>query len=178
MSELFSDNIQIRVAGPGDCPAIRSIAHRTWPSTFSEILSEAQIAYMLNMMYEVEALERQLVEMGHQFLIISSDGADAGFISFETNYKGQPVTKIHKIYMLPKTQGKGLGRRLIAAAEQKARDEKNSELTLNVNKHNKAELFYHRIGFRTIGSEDIDIGGGFLMEDKILAKGISPGADA
>lgn len=42
-----------------------------------------------------------------------------------------------------------------------------------MNKHNEAEKFYKHLGFETIGTEDIDIGSGFLMEDKVMAKKIS-----
>lgn len=93
-----------------------------------------------------------------------------GYISYEFNYKGKSWTKIHKIYVLTTTQGKGVGRILIDKVAEMARENNNTELSLNVNRFNRAVGFYKKIGFEIMGSEDIDIGNGFLMEDYILNK--------
>jgi ribosomal protein S18 acetylase RimI-like enzyme len=42
-------------------------------------------------------------------------------------------------------------------------------LQLNVNRKNAAIDFYEKLGFKVIGSEDIDIGKGYFMNDYIMA---------
>nr|WP_255424468.1 GNAT family N-acetyltransferase [Apibacter sp. HY039] len=74
------------------------------------------------------------------------------------------------MYVLPDTQGKGIGKKLIQEVEKRAIKEKNKLLILNVNRFNKAVSFYKNMGFSISGSENIDIGKGFLMEDYIMEK--------
>jgi ribosomal protein S18 acetylase RimI-like enzyme len=92
------------------------------------------------------------------------------FASYEFNYKGEPKTKIHKIYILPETQGKGIGKKLLDYIVEKAKENRNTILSLNVNRYNSAYEFYVKIGFEKKGEEDINIGNGYLMEDYIMEK--------
>lgn len=163
--------IEIREALVSDIPTIRDIAHRTWPDTFANILSPQQIVYMLDMMYSHDALDKQ-IRNGHVFILALEGDTPLGYASYELNYKESSKTKIHKIYVLPQTQGKGLGKKLIDAIEQTAKALNQSSLSLNVNRLNKALSFYEHIGFVNIAKEDIDIGNGFLMEDFVLEKSI------
>jgi hypothetical protein len=43
-------------------------------------------------------------------------------------------------------------------------------LYLNVNRHNKARLFYEKLGFIIAREEDNDIGNGFYMNDYVMEK--------
>jgi hypothetical protein len=43
-------------------------------------------------------------------------------------------------------------------------------LELNVNRHNPATVFYQKMGFEIVYSEDIDIGQGFWMNDYVMRK--------
>ncbi len=151
-------------------PLIRDIAQRTWPSTFGAILSDEQIEYMLELMYSLPALEKQVVESGHRFLLAREGENYLGYASYETNYEGKSTTKLHKIYLLPESQGKGVGRALIDRVGMMARAAGNSVISLNVNRYNPAVQFYEKLGFQTVGHEDIDIGNGFLMEDFVMEK--------
>lgn len=164
--------IEIRQATESDIDTIRDIAHRTWPDTFGSILSPPQIEYMLEMMYSQPALLRQMAN-GHTFLLVIENEIPLGYASYELGYKGEPKTKIHKIYVLPQTQGKGLGKLLINKIGKIASENNQRALSLNVNRYNAALKFYEHIGFEIAGREDIDIGNGFLMEDYILEKTIS-----
>ncbi|MGM5629691.1 GNAT family N-acetyltransferase [Apibacter raozihei] len=148
---------------------IKDIAYKTWPDTFGQILSKDQIDYMLSMMYSIEAMKNQITELNHKYFLIAEKGIFFGYLSYQINYKPQ-ITKIHKIYVLPDTQGKGIGKKLIQEVEKRAIKEKNKLLILNVNRFNKAVSFYKNMGFSISGSENIDIGKGFLMEDYIMEK--------
>ncbi|MFV0417971.1 MAG: GNAT family N-acetyltransferase [Dysgonomonas sp.] len=148
---------------------IQSLSGRIWPQTFSNILTQDQIAYMMDMMYSKSSLEKQM-ENGHHYILIEEDGEYLGYLSYELNYKNSNITKIHKIYVLPSIQGKGLGRFFIDKVAEIAECNNNSHLSLNVNRFNKAIDFYQRMGFDIVNHEDIDIGNGFLMEDYVMNK--------
>ncbi len=151
-------------------PLIKAIADEVWPKTFGDILSPAQIVYMMDMMYSEEAIKQQMNEWNHHYLLAKEGDDYLGYVSYETGYKGKPWTKVHKIYVLSTSQGKGVGRFLIDAVSAIAKEKGDTELSLNVNRYNKAIEFYKKVGFGIIGNEDIDIGNGFLMEDYIMNK--------
>lgn len=160
--------MKIRQLAKEELIKVQSIAHRTWPSTFANILSPEQIQYMLNLMYALKTLESQL-EKGHTFLLVEEEGKELGFAGFELNHSDGPKAKLHKIYLLPESQGKGVGKKLIleVAARAKATGQKN--LLLNVNKYNQNAIdFYKRIGFEEIYKEVIDIGSGYVMDDVVM----------
>ncbi|GAB6010219.1 GNAT family N-acetyltransferase [Dysgonomonas reticulitermitis] len=149
---------------------IQALSDKIWPHTFQDILTGEQIGYMMDMMYSTSSLEKQMDELNHHYILAEDSGEYIGYTSYELNYKGTTTTKIHKIYILPSLQGKGVGRFLVETVEKTARQNKNNGLSLNVNRFNKALDFYKRIGFEVVKSEDIDIGNGFLMEDFVLYK--------
>lgn len=162
----------IKKATIADIPTIQQIAHQTWYTTFSTILSSQQIAYMLDMMYSTTALEEQMQNKAHLFVLAQKDKENLAYLSYELHYIGNPATKIHKLYALPNTQGKGVGRFLVAYAASMAQKAGDTVLLLNVNRYNAAVGFYEKMGFRIIAQEDIAIGEGYLMEDFVMQKDI------
>lgn len=164
--------MEIILATEQHIPVIRDIAYNTWPHTFGDILSKERIAYMLELMYSTGALKKQINELGHRFFIAAEGDRFYGYASYEVNYKQGPKTKIHKIYILPQSQGLGVGKKLMDKVVETAAVHQNTQLTLNVNRDNKALDFYKKIGFEVSDKEDIDIGDGFIMEDFVMVKAI------
>ena len=146
---------------------IQDLAYRIWPSTYGEILSKVQLDYMLDKFYNLNYLQNQL-ENGQHFILISNENVIVGFASYEFNFENSNKTKVHKIYVLPEIQGKGVGKILMDFIKNKAVKNTNSGLLLNVNRFNKAITFYEKYGFVKNNSVDIEIGNGYLMQDYIL----------
>jgi diamine N-acetyltransferase len=163
--------IRISKVTVADLKTITEIAHKTWPLTYGEILSPAQLTYMLDAFYSDAAL-RTNIENGHEFLLAEEADTALGFTSFEHQYQNTASTKIHKIYILPETQGKGIGKLLIDAIEQLAVTNESKSLLLNVNRFNKALTFYQKLGFKIIEEIDIELEFGYLMEDYVMEKKI------
>ncbi|WP_438965681.1 GNAT family N-acetyltransferase [Flavobacterium sp.] len=164
--------MKIIQASKSQLPIIRDLAYQIWPSAYAQILSKAQLNFMLDKFYSLEALTGQLEERKHTFLLIENEDKVVGFASYELNIENYK-TKIHKIYVLPETQGKGFGNQLISEIEKKALEAKNMLLFLNVNRFNKAQYFYKKLGFEIAYEEDIEIGNGYLMEDFVMEKNIA-----
>jgi GNAT superfamily N-acetyltransferase len=82
------------------------------------------------------------------------------------------VYKLQKLYLLPDLQGKGLGRALINAVEEKVLEEGGNVVELNVNRYNPARAFYEHLGFAFYKEEDIPIGE-FWMNDFIMRKDLN-----
>ncbi|WP_313804004.1 GNAT family N-acetyltransferase [Flavobacterium sp.] len=150
---------------------VRDLACKIWPVAYGQILSEAQLDYMLENFYAIDSLEMQLAS-DHVFLLAEENNVFYGFASYEVNCNNSGKTKLHKIYVLPETQGKGLGKLFLNEVETAAKKAGNSCLYLNVNRYNIAQEFYKRLGFSVVHEEDIDIGNGYLMEDYVMEKKI------
>ena len=162
--------ITISEAGAEDFPVIRRIAHETWPITYGNILSKTQLDFMLGKFYSVEMLLKNLTQKNHRFLLVGDENGTLGFASYEHQYEQKPVTRLHKLYMLPAAQGKGAGKLLLAEVEKLAKENHASAVSLNVNKFNPAYQFYLKNGYEKTGEIDIPIGDGFLMEDYVMEK--------
>jgi GNAT superfamily N-acetyltransferase len=163
----MDETLLIRPADLDDINTIGFLAQQIWPNTYGEILGPEQLKYMLNLIYSPMALRRQMVDEHQQFLIVEQADEPIGFASWSAT--GDPgIYKLHKLYVLPGRQGKGLGRTLLQFIFETIRPEGATKLRLNVNRVNKARQFYERMGFTVIGEEDIDIGHGYFMNDYIM----------
>lgn len=160
---------QIREGAEPDFAIIREIAYQTWPVTYGNILSEAQLEFMLSRIYSENSLKENY-QKGHHFLLVSDTDEVLGFASYEHDYEQRSVTRLHKLYVLPSAQGKGSGKSLIEYVEQLARNHGSEAVSLNVNRFNKAYDFYLKNGYEKTGEIDIPIGDGFLMEDYTMEK--------
>ena len=161
--------IEIFPATSDHLSTIKDLAYRIWPATYGEILSEKQLAYMLELFYNEKALQ-QNIDDNHNFILIQENNKIVGFADYESHYKNESVTRIHKIYVLPEMQGKGIGKKLIQFIENKALENDDVKLSLNVNRFNKAKDFYESQGFEVAFEEDVQLDFGYLMEDYRMEK--------
>lgn len=146
---------------------IHCLALSIWPESFAHILSKEQIAYMMEMMYAIPVLEKEL-DRGVEFYILNYQGADVGYTAIEK--KDNTSYKLHKIYLSHKFHGKGLGKYQLLQMEQIVKDHDASALYLNVNRHNTAVNFYKSQGYEIVKTEDIFIGNDFWMNDFVMVK--------
>lgn len=153
-----------------DVDRIREIAEITWPATYSSIISVEQIAFMLDWMYDKQTIETAIRSEQQDFLVLERNGEILGFSGIEHGYKHQAITRIHKLYVLPETQGTGAGKELLAAIAEEAKKHQSEQLHLNVNKANPAVQFYLHNGFKMDHEVILDIGNGFVMDDFVMTK--------
>lgn len=166
---METNTITIKRATEPDLNTIQELVHQIWKPTYHQILSEAQMDYMLNNMYNSLTLQQQL-QSRHEMLLIYWDNNPQGFAAFEFDYEQKGTTKLHKLYMLPNQQGKGLGKKLLETVIMNAKQANQQQLMLNVNRANKAIHFYEKMGFTITEIVDIEIGQGYYMNDYIMLK--------
>ncbi len=159
------------VATNSQLEIIQDLAKAIWPDAYGAILSQEQLEYMMEMMYSLDSLENQL-KNNIVFLLVKEENDFIGFASYELNFQNFNKTKIHKLYILPTIQGKGVGKNLILHIQEIAKKNSNSALILNVNKYNKAKDFYLHNQFEIADSLVVDIGNSYVMDDFIMEKKI------
>lgn len=162
----MSITLTIRPASLPDIPAIRFIAHNTWPVAYGQLLSKEQLDYMLDLMYSERSLEEQM-NKNHQFYLAELDGEAQGFAS--VSHEGDNRYKLHKLYILPGTQKTGAGKALLQQTITFAREKNGVQLFLQVKKDNPSKGFYEKQGFAIIDEIKLDIGNGYFMDDYIMA---------
>ncbi|MEY4805370.1 MAG: hypothetical protein RL331_1896 [Bacteroidota bacterium] len=163
--------MELRLASPNELPILESLARQIWPQAYANIISSAQIDFMLNWMYSCETLQKQQTA-GHEFYILAREGQDIGFIALEWIDDAHAVfkrqLKINKLYVLTDFQGKGAGRVLVQKANERAAATGCEAIFLQVNKVNPAKNFYLQLGFQVREEAVFDIGNGFVMDDYIM----------
>lgn len=166
----MSHELTIIPAFEKDISLIRSLAQQIWPQTYSSILSQAQISYMMDMMYSEQAIRKQM-QTDHRFIIAYRNNAAVGFAAYGEIEPA--IYKLFKIYVLWSEQRKGTGKFIIEHVINNIKLKGATALQLNVNRYNKAKSFYDKLGFAVIKTEDIDIGGGFFMNDYIMERDLN-----
>ncbi len=159
----------IRQANINDVETIRIIAEQTWRVAYAEILQKEQLDYMLREIYSAEKLTSQFGDGSQSYILLIEDEKPVAFAGYSPREEDPEVYKLHKLYCLPETQGKGYGKILIDEVAAKTLEAGKHTLDLNVNRHNKAKNFYEKMGFKVIYEEDIPIGK-YFMNDYVMRK--------
>lgn len=145
---------------------IGQMARSIWPVTYSHIISQAQIDYMLDRFYSSEKLLLQLSE-NRRFYFVSKDDTPIGYIDIECRISD---CFIHKFYILTDRQGKGVGTQALTQVYTLS-FLIGLPIRLQVNRENyKAINFYFKNGFIIEKIINLDIGNGFFMNDFLMIK--------
>lgn len=171
--------ISLQRATEQDIPLIRELAHRIWWAHYPDIISNEQIAYMLEQGYSETSLLQQISHPGQSFWLVKTEDAVAGFVAISQKAPGSYF--IHKFYLDNTQRGLGVGAAAFQALLEQYPD--LEEVRLNVNRRNyKSVNFYFKVGFVIAGCMDTPFGDGYVMDDfemryrqKSSGSGTSPG---
>ncbi len=164
--------IEIIAATFQDVQLIRQLAEQTFHVTYLPLQPKDKVDYLFDLMYNTSSLTAQM-NKGQQFILAKDETGYLGYASYEINYKDQGKTKIHKIYIMPTAQGKGVGKELVNYIGGIAGQNKNTIVLLDVFRHNPAVQFYEKMGFKKVGEQITEVGNGFVMDDFVMEKSVS-----
>ncbi len=163
---------QILPAVAADAETIAALAAEIWRVHYADIISAAQIEYMLKQRYAPDLIRAELARGDTSWDKLVLDGAIIGYASYMAAARPGEM-KLDKLYVHHDHQRKGYGGRLIERAAMAARAAGCSTLMLAVNKANaKAIAAYKKYGFRIRDSVVQPIGGGFVMDDYFMVKDV------
>ncbi len=162
--------MQIKKAGIADIKTIKLLAETIWPICYATIITNEQLQYMLQLIYNEDALLVQ-IEKGHQFILAIENSNPIGFASYSKKNVEEPsIFRLHKIYVIPNVPTKRIGSTLLTYVCDACKILGATTLELNVNKYNTAIQFYLKKGFTILKEEVIDIGEGYVMDDYVMGK--------
>ena len=162
--------MHIRQANYSDIPAISNLATKIWWPTYTNVIPDEQIEFMLEDLYSEVALLSQM-DAGITFLMAEREDLPVGFAAFSLTEPENLVYKLQKLYVLHTEQGKGTGKTLIAEVTNLAKQAKGKVLELNVNRKNPAFNFYKKLGFEIYQTVDIPYNH-FVLNDYVMRKSI------
>lgn len=159
---------------PGEVEAVAALARVVWQATYTAIISQAQMDYMLAQRYGAAQMRAELASGRVWWDVAAVGGELAAFAAYQLTGRAREM-KLDKLYVHPGQQRRGLGGRLIARAVEQALAQGCDSLILAVNKRNAPAIAaYRKHGF-TVREEVVqDIGGGFVMDDYIMQKRLLP----
>ncbi|MEG1643763.1 MAG: GNAT family N-acetyltransferase [Bacteroidales bacterium] len=155
-------------ATPKDIPLLHTLGVKIFRQTYRQMLSEAQIEYMIEWMYSPTSLKKQM-ESNNTFYIVYYNETPCGYIGIEQ--QEETLFHLQRLYLDETMRGKNIGRLMMEKVFDHVRSTSNREATieLNVNRDNKTVEFYKKTGWHIIRSGDFHIGQGYYMTDHIMA---------
>jgi len=167
------ESYSIILAAESDMMQVHDMAEVVFRQTYKDILSPEQMDYMMDWMYSPANLKKQ-IEDGHVYFLAYRDDTPCAYVSVQpdgTGEDGRMLFHLHKIYVMPSEQGRGLGKKMFAHALSyvaAVADGHPASVELNVNRNNPAVGFYRHLGLKILRQGDFHIGNGFYMNDYIM----------
>ena len=166
--------IQIRHATTDDARMLSELGARTFYDTFAKDNTPENIAAYLKTSFSPEIQFHELAESDNIFLIAEADTKPSGYVqlilnSTEESLHGTRFLEIRRIYAVQDQIGKGVGKMLMMASIQEARQRGCDSIWLGVwEKNPRAIDFYKKWGFQEVGTHTFNVGDDpqrdFIME--------------
>ncbi len=139
----------IRPVRESDLPAIRDLLVETWHATYDAIYGVERVNEITDEWHSLPALKWRLDRPDAIFLVAEAEGRIAAMAFAAPS--GSLKAKLHQLYVSPTSQGRGLGRDLLAAVESELSTVRTLELEVE-EANAPARRFYERHGFRQVGT--------------------------
>ena len=158
--------LTIRPVAAIDIEPLRTLARTVWQATYSTLISQAQIDYMLANRYGATLIRAQLADSDHAWRLARWANNPIGFA--HARLEGD-ICKLDKLYIHPDFQRRGVGQALLNEIKTFAVNQRATKLYLQVNRGNHAAIVaYQRYGFTIREARVFDIGSGFVMDDFVM----------
>ncbi len=154
-------------------------AREVWPAAYEPILPAGQVDYMLDARTDPTALTEYLTAQDRWYDLAlpagevqESSGEVLGYAS--ARLADPQRVRLEQLYVVPRKWGTGVADLLFAAVLGHARAVGATTVDLTVNRNNaRALAYYRRNGFELSGEVVADIGGGYVMDDYVLARPVT-----
>ena len=164
------------VTGDEDARELARLAAEIWFGYWPPLIGEAQTRYMVERFQSEEAIRRDMAEHGYEYWFVA-DPATGGVVGY-TGGRPEPEAGrffISKIYLMPAARGRHLASAVVRFYDVLCRERGLRSMYLTVNKGNDLGIrAYRGNGFKVVDAVESDIGHGFVMDDYIMERAVSP----
>ena len=130
-----------------DLPTIQRLLLDTWLDAYGSFIPREDLTGYLHAQYSQPKLEALFADPDVTGLVAEADGAVIGYAKLY-HARAEQRFYVHQLYILPARQGLGLGHRLMACAEERARELGADRIWLGVMvKNAQAVAWYKKMGF-------------------------------
>jgi GNAT superfamily N-acetyltransferase len=162
-----SEHVAIRRAFASDARSIAEVHVTAWRETYCGIVPDSYLDGLS--VDEREALWRRLDTPSHPgfaFVAVNGAGRVLGFASGGPRRDGpdEYAGELNAIYLLRDVQGRGIGRRLVAAVARELAARGMRSMLLWVFTENPARGFYEALGGKLLTAQQFEIEGVTITE--------------
>jgi ribosomal protein S18 acetylase RimI-like enzyme len=185
----------VEVTTDSQIKQLAHLAHEIWFGYWPGLIGREQTAYMVEKFQSEPAIRRDLAENDYTYWFLydvddtETDGEAAGetplsdsqIVGFTGGHPDIDTNRffISKIYLLPEARGRGFCSRVIEHYVALCKNRGFDAMYLTVNKGNELGLrAYRGNGFYVADEVVLDIGDGFVMDDYIMQKDVTPAETA
>ncbi|HMT06635.1 MAG TPA: GNAT family N-acetyltransferase [Pyrinomonadaceae bacterium] len=151
-------NVNIRTATTDDITILAALGTTTCYEAYFELDPSADLADYCERIYSVENVRAEFEDANSTYLIAEVDDRAVGFAKLRENnsvecMSGKNAIELHRIYLLERLKGSGIGRELFEQCCIIGRGKNYDELWLGVWGRNlAAQKFYQRLGMTSVGT--------------------------
>lgn len=146
--------------------AIVSLAEEIWRETYTPLLPEGQVDYMLEKFQSEKAVKEQMKNGGYEYYVLVDENGISGFTGI---VKEEGRLFLSKLYVHSSARRKGYATKVFEFLKGVAKENGCAYIYLTVNKDNSnAVKTYEKSGFKNVKSAVTDIGNGYVMDDYIM----------
>jgi diamine N-acetyltransferase len=166
--------MKIRYGNISDATMLSKLGAKTFYDTFAKENTPENINLYIRKSFSTEIQLNELSRHDIIFLIAELEDEPVGYAKLKMNsndesVKGTKVTEIERIYASQEYIGKGIGKELMKACINEARQRGCDSIWLGVwEKNQRAIEFYKKWGFRKVGTHIFKVGedpqNDFVME--------------
>lgn len=171
-------NVTLRYATPNDAALIADISRQTFYDTFAADNTEADMAKFLNEQFTKGRLMLEVGAPENIFLLAFQEKAIAGYVKLREGKKfvalnGAASMEIARLYVVKEFIGKGVGKLLMQASLDIAKERGKEVVWLGVWERNQRAIdFYTAFGFQKFDGCDFMLGND-MQRDWLMKKVMS-----
>jgi GNAT superfamily N-acetyltransferase len=155
----------IRIADFDDLPVLVALAERTFRDAWQADNDPVEFEQYCQTSFTIDRFRDEMQQPGATFYLVEDEtGAALAYLKLIADRRAETLEndvclQIERIYVLQSIQSAGLGTRLLAFAEQKAREISAVWVWLSVwQKSPRSIAFYEKNGFKIFGVETFMVG--------------------
>lgn len=160
----MNPDIVIREADSEDVNKLAAVGMTSFRAAYENWSEPDDLIEHLDTFFSARAIQTEIQRPRVHYLIAMCNGNPAGFVKIRTgstpdDVPGDSPLELHQVYVIPDQQRFGVGRRLIEAAADFARNQANDGIWLSVWEDAPwAVNFYRKCGFSEVGVMDFKLG--------------------